>query len=248
MVVVGVGELGGFFAQGLLRTGHVVVPWLRSSSVGQVVEQAPKPALVLVAVGEDDVSPVLGALPAPYRERVALLQNELVPHTWQAAGIVEPTVCVVWFEKKPNKPVTQLAPSLCFGPEAQRLQSALEALGIDHAGLSSREELLGALLRKNVYILTTNLAGLRTGGTVGELWANHRDFATKVAAEVLDLQEVLVGRVDRDEEFAALERAIAADPTHGCAGRSAPRRLARTLAHADRLAVEVPTLRSLVSR
>jgi len=36
-------------------------------------------------------------------------------------------------------------------------------------------ELLYELVRKNLYILTINIAGLKTGGTVGELWGKHRE-------------------------------------------------------------------------
>jgi hypothetical protein len=245
-VVIGVGELGGLFAHGLLRTGMTVVPVRRGDDASSVAAQLPKPCVVLVAVGEDDLGPVLSTLPAPWRSRVALLQNELVPSHWLRHDIVDPTLCVVWFEKKRGKPVTQLLPSALFGPNAELLEKALRSEGIASTRLSDRRALITALVEKNAYIWTTNLAGLKTAGDVGTLLSTHRDFALSVFDEVLALQQALTEQVlDRAAQLAALERAAAADPTHACTGRSAPRRLQRALAEADRLGLALPVLRGL---
>lgn len=52
---------------------------------------------------------------------------------------------------------------------------------------------------------------------------------------------------DRDALIAGMLEAFDADPTHACAGRSAPARLERALAHADAFGLAVPTLRALAA-
>jgi hypothetical protein len=103
-------------------------------------------------------------------------------------------------------------------------------------------------VRKNVYILTTNIAGLKTGGTVAELWAQHESFARQVAHEVMDIQDALTGaQHDRAALVAGMLEAFDGDPQHSCTGRSAPARLARAIGHADEFGLAVPTLRALAS-
>jgi hypothetical protein len=245
VALVGVGEMGGVFAKALLKLGHPVHPVLRSTGQAGVAAEVPDPALALVTVGENDLAPVLADLPEPWRRRAGLIQNELLPRDWLAAGVVDPTVAVVWFEKKPGRDVKVIIPTPIGGPAAALLVDALAtvaipAVRVDGAGLEWE------LVRKNLYILTANIAGLVSGGTVMDLWDNHRDLAERVAAEVLDIQEWLVGSpLDRTALVAAMVEAFAADPDHGATGRSAPSRLERALEHAAAASIEVPTLRSI---
>ena len=248
VVIVGIGELGSVFAGGFLRLGHPVVPVLRGTSMSDVGRRAAEPALVLVAVGETDLDPALSALPPVYRDRVALLQNELLPGDWQRHAIDDPTVVVVWFEKKPKRPVTSLLPSAVFGPGAELVESALERVGLPTRRLASREALLLELVRKNLYILTINLAGLRTGGTVRDLRERHPQLLEQVTDEVLALQQALVGvELPKDRLLEDLAAAFDADPDHVATGRSAPQRLARALGHARRLGLSLPVLEGLAS-
>lgn len=245
-VVVGVGELGGLFAHGFLRSGLTVVPVRRRDPLATVAQTHPSPDLVLVAVGEDDLDAVLASCPVTWRKRVCLIQNELLPHAWQAHDLTTPTVCVVWFEKKRGKAVKELLPSVVHGPAAARLAQALTEVGIGSRVAESSDDLLTALIEKNAYILTTNLAGMRTGGTVEELFDAHREFALSVLAEVIELQSALTSTtVNADAILTTVERAVQADPAHQCTGRSAPRRLERALAHGDRLGLSLPVLRGL---
>ena len=173
VVIVGLGELGSVFARGLLRLGHPVVPVLRSTPVAALSEAHPDPALVLVAVGEDDLAPALGDLPPQWLSRVALVQNELLPGQWEAAGVEQPTVAVVWFEKKAGKEPHDVVPTVLAGPRANLLARCLEGLGIAHR-LVPETELLHELVAKNLYILVLNLAGLLVEGTAGDLLTVHR--------------------------------------------------------------------------
>lgn len=247
VVLVGIGEMGGVFARGLLRAGHPVYPVTRRSDMAALASAIPDPALVLVAVAENDLHPMLEELPSPWSRRIALLQNELLPHDWQQHGLAQPTVISVWFEKKRGRDVKVLLPSPVFGPGAEILRHALAAIDIPVRILDDAAALLFELVLKNVYIVTTNCAGLVTGGTVSELWANHRDLAEGIAREVVRIQESLVGQpLPADDLITGMVKAFEGDPEHGCMGRSAPARLARALQQADAANLEVPHLRDVV--
>ncbi len=242
VAIVGVGELGGVFARGLLRTGHPVFPVTRAFDARSVSSQLPDPAHVLVTVGEAELATVVSDLPAAWRQRLGLVQNELLPRDWEGWD-KDPTVAVVWFEKKPGRDVHHVLPTEIAGPQAELLDAALRAVGVESRIIEGGEALLRALVQKNVYILTTNLAGLAVGGTVRELWDDHRDVATRAARDVIALQAALAGHsLDEAELMAHFASAVDADPDHRCAGRSAPQRLARARANAQRLGVATPEL------
>lgn len=246
VVVIGLGQLGRVFAGGYLRCGRTVVPANRGDHLGVIADAHPYPEQVLVAVGESDLAGVLGTLPMVWRDRIALIQNELLPDAWTAHGLVDPTVMSVWFEKKPGRDPRPLIASPVAGTGAGLLIDALASIDLPAREVAPGDALLFELVVKNVYILTTNLAGLKTGGTVAQLWANHRDFARAVAQDVMDLQAALTGvRFEPDALIAGMLAAFDGDPEHQCMGRSAPARLQRALAHADRLHLAVPTLRAL---
>jgi hypothetical protein len=247
IILIGVGEMGGVFARGLLRLGHPVFPVNRATPMSDVAEAVPDPALALLAVGEADLAPVLSDLPPSWRGRLGLLQNELLPTDWD--GLDRPTIISVWFEKKPGTDFKVIIPSPVFGPGSQLLADALGTLGIPTNVLADEDQLLFELVVKNLYILTSNIAGLRTGGTVGELWSRHRELAQRIGNEVIDLQEAKTGhRFDRNALFGAMARAFEGDPAHKCMGRSAPARLERALEQAAALGLELPTLSGLRSK
>jgi hypothetical protein len=244
VVVIGIGEMGSVFARGLLRLGHPVYPVTRDTDMSRLADALPAPEMVLVAVGETALHPVLEAIPEAWRDRLALLQNELLPADY--ADLPGPTVISVWFEKKKGQDVKVLIPSPVFGPRSHLLVDALATLDIPAREAPDDQAMTFELVLKNVYILTTNIAGLRVGGTVGELWRDHEALARAVANEVIDIQEGLTGRsYDRDALIGGMLEAFNGDLEHRCMGRSAPARLQRALAHADRLHLEVPTLREI---
>jgi hypothetical protein len=244
VVLIGVGEMGGVFARGLLRLGHPVHPVTRNISMEDVAAAVPGPALVLVAVAESDLQSVLSNLPASWRDRAGLLQNELLPGDW--SSLTDPTVISVWFEKKPGQDAKVIIPSPVYGPCALLLADALGAIGIAARQLGTPDELLFELVVKNLYILTSNIAGLRVGGTVAELWDRHGDFASAVAEDVIALQEALTGRAfDRAALIEGMLAAFRGDPDHKCMGRSAPARLERGLAHAKAHGLRLPVLEEI---
>jgi hypothetical protein len=248
VVLVGVGEMGGVFAKALLGSGHTIVPVTRSSRIQSVAHDVPDPALVLVTVGEDDLDGVLLDLPQNWCDRVALIQNELLPRSWHTHAIEDPTVAVVWFEKKPGIDTNVIIPSPIAGPMSTLIVDSLNAAGID-ATVTDADAIVGDLVAKNLYILVANIAGLETRGTVGELWTEHEALARSVGDEILDIQEHLVGGpIDRDAAYEGMLKAFAGDPDHGTTGRSAPKRLARAIRHARDAGIETPVLDDIARR
>lgn len=248
VVVVGLGQMGGTFAHGFLRTGHTVHPVTRGMVMREVATEARAPALVLVATGEAVLDGVLASVPAEWRDRLALLQNELLPCDWERHGIPDPTVAIVWFEKKKETPIHVVLPTLVAGPRASVVVGALEALDVPCRTIDA-SELLFELARKNLYILTTNIAGLEVGGTVSELWSAHRALATDVASEVLAIQSWRARTaLPREKLMAGMVEAFEGDPNHRTTGRSAPARLRRALEHAKQAGIAVPTLERIASK
>jgi ketopantoate reductase len=246
VVIIGVGEIGGVLARGLLRTGHPVYPVTRTMDMATEADQVPEPLAVIVAVAEKDLHPTLQAIPDVWRDRVVLLQNELLPRDWEAHHYERPTVVSIWFEKKAGQDAKVLLPSPVVGPNAKLVVDALAAVNIPARELQDADELLYELVRKNVYILTTNIAGLECKGTVRELWHQHEHVAREVAQEVMDIQDWLTGTTnDRERLIAGMLEGFDGDPEHRCTGRSAPARLERALHHADAAGLAVRKLRAI---
>lgn len=246
VVVIGLGEMGSVFARGLLKLGHPVYPVNRDTKMRKLAKQVPAPKLVLAAVGESDLPGLLDALPKAWRKSLALLQNELLPKDYQHLGKV--TVISVWFEKKKGQDSKPIIASPAHGPGAKLLAKALAKLDIPVKLVEHKRDMLQELVVKNLYILTTNIAGLRTGGTVGGLWEQHQDTARAVANDVIALQEAMTGTAfDHEALIQAMVRAFEGDPEHKCMGRSAPARLQRAREHAEKLGVETPTLNAIAA-
>ncbi len=248
IVIIGVGEMAGVFARGFLRCGYPVYPILRETDLAAAADALPDPELVLVAVGESDLDLTLSQIPPVWSTRLALLQNELLPPAWQRHGIDEPTVISVWFEKKRGQDVKVLISSPIHGPLAHCLSTALQSLGIPNHTVSSAQEMLFELVCKNLYIVTTNIAGLVVGGTVSELWSQHEQLTRDIADEALAIQQWLTqSELPREPLIDGMLKAFAGDPDHRCMGRSAPARLERAIHQAATANLNVPTLKKVAA-
>ncbi len=247
VVVVGIGEIGSVFARGFMRLGHPVYPVVRGVRMDDIAAQIAEPELVAIAVAEKDIAAVLEQIPQAWRDRLVLIQNELLPNDWLQHGL-DPTVISVWFEKKKGIDSRVVIASPVYGKHAQHVTDALAALDLPGRMLSSKEELLFELVLKNVYILTTNIAGLETGGNVGELWSDHQDLAREVAGEVIQLQQKLTGQMlDAEDLIDGMVHAFNGDLEHGCMGRSASARLERALKLAQEHGLELPKLKQIAA-
>ncbi|SEA78220.1 Ketopantoate reductase [Thiothrix caldifontis] len=248
IVIIGIGEIGAIFARGFLRLGHPIYPITRDMDMQTESQSIPDPAVVIVAVGEADLHPTLAQLPAVWKSCLALIQNELLPSDWQRHGLNDPSVVSVWFEKKRGQDVKIVVPSPLYGANAALLAASLNTLDIPHYLVHDHDQLLFELVRKNYYILVSNIAGLRVGGTVGALWAQHPELVQAIAHDVHALQQHLTGKtLDHAELLQAMLVAFAGDPEHQCMGRSAPARLQRALQIADAAGLAVPTLRDIAA-
>jgi len=247
-VIIGLGEIGSILARGILRLGVPVQPVLRDTDIAKLATHIPNPCVTVVAVGEKDLHPVLARFPSPWVNSMVLLQNELLPRDWQHHQLPHPTVMAVWFEKKKAQDYKVLIPTPVYGAHSQLIRDALNSLDIPTLSISRDHEMLLQLVIKNVYILTTNIAGLITRGTVQDLWYNHKALAHAVASDVIDIQEWLTGETfDRASLLQGMEQAIHGDLHHQCMGRSAPARLASAIAHADNAKLAVVKLREINS-
>ena len=174
VITIGVGEMGSVFARACLRAGYPVYPVTREMDIKATLKKYPAAAAILVTVAENDLHAVLDQIPAEFSDKLVLIQNELLPRDWLAHDLKNPTVISVWFEKKPGQDFKVLIPSPVFGPMADLVCTALASLNIPTNNLADSDALLFELVLKNVYILTTNVCGLKTGGTVSELWQHHQ--------------------------------------------------------------------------
>ncbi len=242
IIIVGIGEIGAVLARGFLRTGFPVYPVTRDMDMQQVADTVDQPVAVIIAVGESDLHEILEKVPSSWRSKLILIQNELLPHDWQKHGL-DPTIISVWFEKKKGQDVKVVVPSPIYGKFANILSNALSALDIPNEVIEDIQQMTFELVRKNYYILTSNIAGLKTAGTVGELWQKHKEFAELVITDVNTVQEHLLGEaLDQQALTQAMLIAFNGDLDHGCKGRSAPARLERALKIAEKAGLSVPTL------
>jgi len=246
VIVIGVGEIGGVFAKGILKVGYPVYPVVRGVDLTTAAKDVPAPEAVVVAVGEKDIHNVLESIPQQWQDHLVLVQNELLPRDWNAHNIENPTVISVWFEKKKGQDAKVLIPSPVFGPQSDLIQTALGSIDIACHVLSNPDELLLELVLKNVYILTVNIAGLKVGGTVGELWEKHQAFAREISEDVMDIQFKLCEKeLDRAQLIDGMVNAFNGDLDHKCMGRSAPARLERAIGQADEFRLEAKALRAI---
>jgi len=246
VIIIGMGEMASVFARGFLRNGHAVFPVLHDMNMLQCAETYPEPELVLVSVAENDLQAVLKQLPAVWKEHLVLLQNELLPNDWLQHGLVKTSVISVWFEKKKGQDAKVIIPSPIYGEKSKVVFDALASINIAVTCLKTEDDLLFELVVKNVYIITTNVAGLKVGGTVGELWQKHQKLAQDIATEVLQIQQLMTQKTfDKTAVINAVVNAFNGDLNHKCMGRSAPARLQRALDQAQQYRIDVPVLTAI---
>ncbi len=247
IVVLGIGELGSVFARSFLKNNYPVYPITRTTDIDELKTNI-DPELILICTAEGDLQSALSSIPVEWKDRVAMMQNELLPRDWESHNFIDPTVISVWFEKKKGMDSKVLISSPAYGPKAQILADSLALIDIPAHAVADEDELLFELVLKNLYILTTNIAGLaiKSGANVNDLRNNHLDLMRKVSTDVLKLQESLTGKTFNESDLEkGMIKAFEGDLEHGCMGRSAPARLDRALELAKEFNLEVPTLQKI---
>jgi ketopantoate reductase len=243
IVIIGIGELGAEFARGFLRSGYPVYPVTRQTNINELSQQLPDPELVLIAVQEQALEPVLKTIPPGWQDKLALIQNELLPRHWQQFKLPQPTVAVVWFEKKPDMVLTNILYTPVYGPKANVIIEALTQLGIPSKQLNNEDELLYELVRKALYILTVNICGLVENCTVGELWEKHRNLALSVMHECIQILSWLCNKKLNEQQLIdGVVEGIKDCPHRKCLGRRAKSRLERALQYAQEAGINTPKL------
>ena len=249
IIIIGMGEIGSVLARGFLRAGHPVYPVTRRMALSDAHRINPEPMAVVLAVGEAQLQDCLRDMPTPWRDKLVLLQNELLPRDWAEHGLRNPSVMSVWFEKKKGMDSKALLPSPVFGHHAGLIITALQEVDLPAREVASMDEMTWELVRKNVYILTTNIAGLEVGGTVEELWAQHEALARDIAAEVIQLQEKLTGlSFEHESLILGMLQGFHGDPAHKCTGRTAAARLQRALEMMQRHGLHAPVMQRIAQK
>jgi len=247
VVVLGIGELGSVFSRAFLKNNYPVYPITRLTDIDELSATI-DPELILVCTGESALQAALALIPDQWKDRVAMMQNELLPRDWESYNFTNPTVISVWFEKKKGIDSKVLISSPAYGPKAKILSDSLALIDIPSHALNSEEELLFELVLKNIYILTTNIAGLaiESGANVEDLRNQHLPLMRDVSKDVLTLQSQLTGHSFNENQLEqSMIKAFEGDLEHGCMGRSAPARLDRALELAKKFNVKVPTLQKI---
>ncbi len=251
VVVWGVGELGAMFARGELCCGNTVVPVTRSTPLNTLAEHSCDPARVWMTMGVEDLWKALPSVPLHWRQRLVLVQNELLPPLWEFRRIEDPTVVSVWFEKKPRTPLREVGSSEVYGPLSEGVCDVFEMLSLPVTRLQGRDQLLRSLLVKNAYILVTNLVGMGTELTVEQLFSERGPLCRAVFGEVMKVQQHLLGENPKDvpspeDVWSACLGRLQSCPDRKAAGRSARERCLRILETAKELDIEVPTVAGLL--
>lgn len=250
IVVLGIGELGSVFSRAFLKNNHPVYPITRQTNIDELAN-AINPELILVCTAEVDLQNALQSIPKQWKDRVAMMQNELLPHDWTAHNLTNPTVISVWFEKKKGMDSKVLISSPAYGKKAQILVDSLALIDIPTHILHSEEALLFELVLKNLYILTTNIAGLviKPNANVDDLRNQHLDLMRHVSNDILALQTQLTGQTfDAQKLEQGMIQAFQGDLKHKCLGRSAPARLKRALKLAETFNLFMPTLEKIANQ
>jgi hypothetical protein len=177
-----------------------------------------------------------------------MMQNELLPRDWESHNFTNPTVISVWFEKKKGMDSKVLISSPAYGAKAKILAESLALIDIPAHVVADDNALLFELVLKNLYILTTNIAGLaiEPGTNVDDLRNQHLSLMREVSKDILSLQTQLTGQsFDETQLEQGMIKAFEGDLKHGCMGRSASARLNRALDQANEFSLEVPTLQKI---
>ncbi|WP_190600544.1 hypothetical protein [Candidatus Vesicomyidisocius sp. SY067_SCS001] len=250
IIVLGIGELGSIFSRAFLKNNYPVYPITRQTNIDELANTI-NPELVLICTAEVDLQNALLSTPNKWKDRITMIQNELLPRDWKTHNFIDPTVISVWFEKKKGTDPKILISSPSYGKKAKILVDSLALINIPSHILNSKEELLFELVLKNLYILTTNIVGLviNSNANINDLRNKHSNLMSNVSNDIIALQTKLTGQTfDEKKLDQGMVKIFESDLEHRCMGRSALTRLKRTLELAKEFNLSVPTLKKIANK
>jgi hypothetical protein len=243
LVVVGLGQLGVLFGEAAMKAGRRVTPVRRDTDVERALDDVPCDAPLLLAVGERDLEGALAPFPKARWAEAILVQNELFPRVWQAAGLDDPTVAVVWLSKKAGSPVELGAPSQVYGKHAALLKQIHGALNLPCEVLATKADRDRALVAKFAFILAINALGLEHNLSLGDWLVKDRPRVLAVIDDARRLGEAHLGHaVDKARVQAKVEEAMRGLSHYPARGRTAKARLERAHKDAAAYSLSLPAL------
>ncbi|MCP4502199.1 MAG: hypothetical protein GY822_19755 [Deltaproteobacteria bacterium] len=244
-IVYGVGQLGQLFAGGALRENRRVVPITRGGDLDEVWDNTSVNTPILVGVGEGELDAVLGTIPAPRREHVLLVQNELFPKQWTEIGIRSPTIGIIWLSKKKGRPVEIARPSTLFGPHSSFFASLHQALELPFEEVDEAK-MHRLLVAKFAFILGINTLGLVENLPLGDWLRKDEGQVDAVLKDAVTLGEAhLDACIDADLALREAKEAMQALAHYPAKGRTAAQRLQRAIVDAKALNCDVKIFLSI---
>ena len=190
VIVVGLGELGSWFAHGLLRAGHPVIPVTRTMSLAQEQRGRAAGTPVLVAVPEAQLPDVLAQVEPDRRGDVILVQNATFRGDALLRGWPEVSWAMVWTLRKKGLPQLVGQPTVLWGVHAAMLQGAQQQVGMPTLMAESSLELDRWLAAKFAFILAISAMSLAGVTSLQDALDRHRDTVDAWIMEGLALASV----------------------------------------------------------
>lgn len=243
LVIFGVGELGKLFGSAALAEGLRVTPITRRVAPGEVLASVAPHVPILVAVGEDALGAALDRLPPERLADTVLIQNELWPSVWESRRF-QPSLMLPWVLQKPGLPRTVVGTTPVAGLHAPLLAALCARLALPCERIADRD-VPQALADKYTFILVVNALGCWRDEPIGRFISGARSEIASLCGEASSLCAALLGQhVDAERSERLTLEAMAAMATMRARGRTAASRLARALAHAQALGLDVPALQA----
>ncbi len=177
--LIGPGEVGRRLLAAFDAAAFPAVALGRGDGLARAADPA-DPALRVVAVREEDLGAVLGALAGVPRERLVLVQNGFLEVVHGDLGDV--TRGLIWFTSKADF-FRELQPSLFFGPRAADVAALLGAGGLRAEALAERRAFLREMVLKGLWNCAVGLPPAVRGVDLRRYLEAHGDELAALLAE-----------------------------------------------------------------
>ncbi len=250
VVLLGSTDTGILFSRGLVRCNYPVYNMHQfSKHFKEDVKCVPDPILVAISVENKSLDKTLKLVPPPWRNRIALFVDGVMPIDWMIHSITEPTVVCDWSLRKPVYGQTPNMPTMVFGPNFHIIEEVFGSLEIGSTHIRTKQELTYELARKQLFLFMCNIAKQVSNVNIGSFWQSNPKFAREVASEKLQLLESHTGEnLPARELLEMLEEAISANPYQCHPGPASPHNLESTLRLAGECNLPIPLICDIYTR